>query len=140
MQRIVYEKEYDKLIPTLQEFMRIYPLCNIVEKGITIVKTIIPYCEGELLDHVNKLCEHLHYLTTDYHQITVFTIPFIKLYIKCIKKSPVHLEMDHLILNRHITTLHLMNSRKMLLYCVMITSLNYKKLLLITYIKSCFKV
>ena len=131
LQRILYEKEYDKLIPTIQEFMRIYPLCNIAEKGITIVKTIIPYCEGEVLDHMNTLCECLYTLAPNYHQITALTIPFIELHIKHIKKSPVHLQMDHLILNGHIITLHLMNTMKIVVYCMLDTLSKYKKLLLI---------
>ena len=86
VQRIIYEKQYDKLIPTIQEFMRIYPLCNIVEKTITIVKKIISYCEGELLHFMNSLCEHLYILTPDYHGITTIIIPHIKLRIKHLKQ------------------------------------------------------
>ena len=86
VQRILYEKEYDKLIPTVQKFMRIYPICNIAEKAIIIVNKILPYCEGELLDILNGGCECLYLMTLDYHQITTATIPCIKLHIKHIKQ------------------------------------------------------
>ena len=85
VQRILYERNYDKLIPAIQEFMRIYPLFNVAQKAVTIVKKIIPYCEGELLDFINELSERLHLLTPDYHQISTVSIPLGKVYVEQLK-------------------------------------------------------
>ena len=75
VQIILYEKDYDKLIPVIQEFMRINPLYNIVEKAITIVKKITPYFKGKpLLHYINDLCKQLHILTPHYHIITTLMI------------------------------------------------------------------
>ena len=65
VQRILYERNYDKLIPALQEFMRIYPLFNVAQKAVTIAKKITPYCEGELLGVLNNISERLHLVTPD---------------------------------------------------------------------------
>ena len=79
VQSILYKKEHNKLILIIEEFMRIYPLYNIVEKVITIAKKIIPYCEGELLDDLNIWCEFLqfyirlsssNYISNTLHSIT----------------------------------------------------------------------
>ena len=86
MQRLLYEKEYDKLIPAIQEFMSINPLYNLAEKAITIVKKITPYVENKLLDFMNMSCEFLYLMTPDYHKITTLTIPCIKLNIEHIKQ------------------------------------------------------
>ena len=85
VQRILYERDYDKLIPAIQEYMRIYPLCNVAQKAIIIVKKIITYCEGELLGSINELSERLHLLTPDYHQISTVSIPLGKVYVGQLK-------------------------------------------------------
>ena len=86
VQRILYEKDYDKLIPAIQEFISIYPLFNVAQKAITIVKKIIPYCEGRLLGAINMLNEKLHFMTLDYHIICTLTIPLSKIHIEFLKQ------------------------------------------------------
>ena len=86
VQRILYERNYDKLIPTLQEFMKIYPLFNVAQKAVIIVKKIIPYCEGELLGVMNKSSEKLHILTPEYHIICTLTIPICKRHVEFLKQ------------------------------------------------------
>ena len=86
VQRFLYERNYDKLIPALQEFMRIYPLFNVAQKAVTIAKKIIPYCEGELLSVINKLSEQLHLITPDYHIIFTLFIPMCKIHIEFLKR------------------------------------------------------
>ena len=39
--------------------MRTYPLFNVAQKAVTIIKKITPYCDGELLSFINKLSEHV---------------------------------------------------------------------------------
>ena len=86
VERNLYERNYDKLIQTVEEFIKNYPLCNVVQKAVTMVKKIIPYCDGELLQNMMFLCEHLQIKTPDYHEITTLILPFIRLDIKLHKQ------------------------------------------------------
>ena len=82
VQRNLYENNYDKLIQTVEEFIKNYPLCDVAQKAVTMVKKIIPYCDGELLHYVMMRCEYLQMMTPDYHCITTSLLPYIKLHIK----------------------------------------------------------
>ena len=82
VQRNLYENNYNKLIQTVEEFIKNYPLCNVAQKAVTMVKKIIPYCDGELL----HWCEYLQMMTPDYHNITTLSLPAIKLCIKLHKQ------------------------------------------------------
>ena len=82
VQRNLGEKNYDKLIQTVEEFIKNYPLCSVAQKAATMVKKITPYFDGEQLHHVIMKCEHLQMMTCDYHKITTITLPRIKLFIK----------------------------------------------------------
>ena len=86
VQRNLYDKNYDKLIQTVEEFIKNYPLCNVAQQAVTMVKKIIPYCDGELLHHMMMTCELLQTSTHDYHNITTLTLPQIKLSIKLHKQ------------------------------------------------------
>ena len=82
VQRNLYEHEYDKLIQAVEEFIKNYPLCMLAQKAVTMVKMIIPYCDGELLLSITLRCEQLQMMTSEYHYITTKTLPDIKLCIK----------------------------------------------------------
>ena len=82
VQRNLGEKNYDKFIQTVEEFIKNYPLCSVAQKVVTMVKKIIPYFDGELLHRVIIECEYLQTMTCDYHKITTMTLPFIKFFIK----------------------------------------------------------
>ena len=86
VQRNLYENNYDKLIQTVEEFIKNYPLCNVAQKAVTMVKKIIPYCDGELLHYMMMKCETLQMKTPDYHAITTLLLPTIKLCIKLHKQ------------------------------------------------------
>ena len=86
VQRNIYDKNYDKLIQTVEEFIKNYPLCNVAQKAVTMVKKIIPYYDGELLHYMMMKCEDLQMKTHDYHDITILTLPRIKLRIKLHKQ------------------------------------------------------
>ena len=86
VQRNLYENNYDKLVQTVEKFIKNYPLCNVAQKAVTMVKKIIPYCDGELLHYVMMRCEDLQVKTSDYHLITTLLLPYIKLNIKLHKQ------------------------------------------------------
>ena len=86
VQRNLSENNYDKLIQTVEEFIKNYPLCDVAQKAVTMVKKIIPYCDGELLHYMMMKCEDLQMKTHDYHYITTFILPVIKLHIKLHKQ------------------------------------------------------
>ena len=86
VQRNLYENNYDKLIQSVEEFIKNYPLCDVAQNAVTMVKKIIPYCDGELLHDVMMECEYLQMMTPDYHNITTLLLPLIKLYIKLHKQ------------------------------------------------------
>ena len=86
VQRNLYENNYDKLIQTVEEFVKNYPLCDVAQKAVTMVKKIIPYCDGELLHDMMWRCEILQMMTPDYYNINTLLLPRIKLYIKLHKQ------------------------------------------------------
>ena len=86
VQRNLYENNYDKLIQTVEEFIKNYPLCDVAQKAVTMVKKIIPYCDGKLLHYMMRRCEGLQMMTPDYHGSTILSLPHIKLGIKLHKQ------------------------------------------------------
>ena len=86
VQRNLYENNYDKLIETVEEFIKNYPLCDVAQKAVTMVKKIIPCCDGELLHDMMMRCEELQMMIPDYHNITTLILPYIKLCIKLNKQ------------------------------------------------------
>ena len=86
VQRNLHERNYDKLIQTGKDFLTNYPLCNVTQKAVTIVKKIIPYCNGKLLQYMMRKCEKLQMHTPDYHEIANLILPYIKLFIKLHKQ------------------------------------------------------
>ena len=86
VERNLYEKSYDKIIQIVEKFIKNYPLCNVAQKAVTMVKKIIPYCDGKLLHYMMRECECLQMYTPDYHEITTITLPHIKLYVKLHKQ------------------------------------------------------
>ena len=109
VQRNLYDKNYDKIIRTVEEFIKNYPLCNVAQKAVTMVKKIIPYCDGEPLHCMMKNCEVLQMKTHDYHHVTTFVLPHIKLYIK------IHEQITSSLLNGspdiELTYLHIRSSK-----------------------------
>ena len=82
VQRNLCEQKYDKLIQTVEEFIKNYPMCIVAQQAFTMVKRIIPYCDGELLHYITIKCEQLQMMTSDYHCITTLTLPHTKLFVK----------------------------------------------------------
>ena len=86
VQRSLYQKNYDKLIQTVENFIKNYPLCNIAQRATAMVKNIIPYLTGELSHCVTMICEPLQMKTPDYHHITIMLLPYIQLNSKLHRK------------------------------------------------------
>ena len=86
VQRNLFEKNYDNLIQTVEEFINNFPLWSVAQKAITMVNKIIPYCDGELLHHMMMWNEVLQMYTCDYHLFTTSTLPYVNLYIKVHKQ------------------------------------------------------
>ena len=78
----LYEKSYDELIENVEAFMKTFPLCNVAQNAIVLVKKIMPHCHGELLFYMMERYEYFQLKTYDYHPITTLMLPFIKLEIK----------------------------------------------------------
>ena len=76
VQRNLCEQKYDQLIQTVEEFIKHYPLCILAQKAVTMVKRIIPYCDGELLHFITMKCEQLQIKTSDYHPFTTLTVTY----------------------------------------------------------------
>ena len=73
---------YQDLIQTIDTYANSYPLAIVAQKAVTMVQKTIPYCDGKLLQYVLSLCETLQLKTHDYHDITLYILPCIKLSIK----------------------------------------------------------
>ena len=87
-QRNLFKNDYDKLIHSVEEFIKKYPVCSVAQKAVTIMKKIMPYCDGdhELLYYVMRLCEGLQLMTPGYHEFSTLTLPYIRLHIKLHKR------------------------------------------------------
>ena len=92
VERYLYERNYDKLIQTVEEFIKNYAIYDVVQKAITTVKEIIPYCDGELLHLMINTCEYLQINAPDYHEINTLLLPIIKLHVKLHKQITISLQ------------------------------------------------
>jgi len=82
VQRCLTQRNYHGLIQTIETYNLNNPIGVVAQQGATMVKKVLPYCDGDLLDYILKNCELLQLKTHQYHYITQKMIPEIKLYIK----------------------------------------------------------
>ena len=82
VQRCLTQRNYQNLIQTIETYNNKYPLALIAQKAVTMVKKIIPYCDGELLNYIMNRYEWLHTMIPDYHRITLMLLPYVKLSTK----------------------------------------------------------
>jgi len=82
VQRCLTQKNYYNLIQTIETYVKKYPMTTVAQQAVEMIKTFIPYCDGELLDYIMKKYEALQMLTPDYNNITLMVLPYIKLYTK----------------------------------------------------------
>ena len=82
-QRNLFEKNYDKLIQSVEKFIHDYPLYDVAQKAANLIKKIIPHCcESELLQNTQKFHEMFEMQTRDYDDLTTLTLPYIKFHVK----------------------------------------------------------
>ena len=93
IQRCLYEKNYDKLIQNVEEFIKNYPMCKVAQKAYAMREKIIPYCEGKQLHHMKIWFEGFKVKTSDCHYITALILPCVKLYIR------IHKQINSSLLN-----------------------------------------
>lgn len=93
VQKTVYKTSHDTLIQAIDETIREYPLCNIAQRAVTMLKKIIPHCDSKLLHNMNKRYGELQMRTYDYHPINTYQLPYVKLQIK------VHKQITRSLLN-----------------------------------------
>ena len=82
VQKNLYEKHYDKLIQSVEEFIKNYSLCNVAQNAVIVLEKIILYCDGEILQRIKLKCENIYMVTPDYHYITTKILPAINLLIR----------------------------------------------------------
>ena len=123
VQRNHFEKKYDELIETVEQFIKNYPLCSVAQKAATMVKKIIPQCDGTVQQHLMFFCEYLQMLTCDYHSITTLTLPQIKLDINLHKQitdsllngSPdIELTFHYLMSGKYVEELQLLGTSRLI--------------------------
>ena len=82
VQKSFHERNYDKVIESIEKFIENYPLCKLAQKVMTMVKKIMQHCIGTLLDDMMTSLEFFQMLTPEYHEIAISTLPNIKLFVK----------------------------------------------------------
>jgi len=82
VQNYFTQREYSNLVQYVENYMSGYPVGLVAKQAVSIVKKIMPYCDGELLNFITHQCEVLQMKTPDYHYITLIVVPNIKLLIK----------------------------------------------------------
>ena len=85
VERGIHNKNYDIMIQSLFEFMNEYPLCQVAQKAVNMVKMIMPHCDGKLSQFMEQRCEFLQTMLPDYHMATTLLIPRIRFHIKTYK-------------------------------------------------------
>ena len=115
IQKNLYEKNYDELIQNVESFKN-YPSCIVAQKTVAMVKSIMPYCDGEQIIETKVWCEYLQMMTPEYHSIYTLILPCIKLHIKLHKqiidsllKGSPYVELKyHYIINKFDEEIELM--------------------------------
>jgi len=86
------DRNYDKLIQTLEKHNLEFPVGSIAQEAATWIKGIMPYCDRNVLHKVVNGCKHLFELTYHYHHITLINLPIIKLQIQQLQNNSFALE------------------------------------------------
>ena len=109
VQQHLYYKNYDDLIQSIELYNRNCSIGHIASNGASIVKKITVNCDKELLQYINLCHQGLTVLTPDYHYISMFLLPCMKMYVKLYKEienvlqtgSPSHIkQMQNYIISK----------------------------------------
>ncbi|XP_065894609.1 uncharacterized protein [Dysidea avara] len=79
VQRCLSEGRYCSIPQTVQQYINKYPTGSIALQAITMIKKVIPYCGGQLLDFIVNLIKQLQTLTPEYHRIPLMVLPRVRL-------------------------------------------------------------
>ena len=86
VQRCLYEKNYDCLIETVEDYCRNIPGCEVALESVVTFKKVMPYCCNKTLNYFTKQCEYLSLLTPEYHEATALLLPVISMHVELHKQ------------------------------------------------------
>ena len=86
IQQYITKMNYDELIKKVEIYMNTYRIGLISQQVVTMIKEVILYCDEELLHEITDRLEFLQMRTPDYHDITLQTLPFIKLHTRLLQE------------------------------------------------------
>ena len=121
-QRCLAQRDYKRLVQTLKAYIIEYPLSKVAQEGVAMLKKVMLYCDGELLQYVMRMCGDLQMKTPDYHDMTLMSLPYIKLWIKDHKKiisilqggSPVAESFQYLLSSEQTRDMQLVLTNRLL--------------------------
>jgi len=87
IKKYLFEKNFESLLHSLQEYHTNYPMWSIAVNSIELVKNIIPMCEGEMLSFAKQKYEMLQIKKSEYCSITLMELPRIKVFIEQYKQA-----------------------------------------------------
>jgi len=87
VQKHLNQWNYHKLPQIIETYMSAYPGGMIAQQAVVVIKKIIPYSNGELLKYIIDKCEILQMKTPNYHEITLWILPHIKVYTDLIQHT-----------------------------------------------------
>jgi len=91
-QQCLVQKDYEKLFHTIETYMHEYAVGLVSQQAAAKLNAIIPYCDGELLHIITALLEYLKIRGPEYHDITLITLPLIKLHAKLLHQITTALQ------------------------------------------------
>jgi len=86
VQKCLTQSNYHKLPQIIETYMSTYPIGLIAQQTVIMIKKLIPYCSGELLQVTTQICELMQMMTPECHQITILILPTIKLCTELIQQ------------------------------------------------------
>ena len=95
VQKNLNEKRYSKLTQTIEEYIKSYPLFNVIEKAVNVVKKIRLHYDDTLLHNTRKRYEHLQMMQRDYHPMATLLLPRIQLFINLHEQITCSLAGSH---------------------------------------------
>ena len=87
-----HSRRLSYLVQAIETYKNTYPIAMVAQHAVNVVKKVIPHCDGKLLHFIMGQLEELQMITPDYHQITVMTLPFIKIYTKVLQRIHTSLQ------------------------------------------------
>ena len=86
IQKCLIQRNYNELIQAIETYNNSYPIAMVAQRAVTIVKKVIPYCDGDLFNYIVSECEILQMMTPDYNDISLTIIPRIRLHIEGLER------------------------------------------------------